>query len=85
MTNAARRSLWLLFWVGAALSGVIVLLFLWAAIPVAIAIAQGGSARLWFFGHTGYAVAAAALYLVVVACVLVLRARRRRVSDTASR
>ena len=83
--SAGRRALWSLFWAGAALSSVIILLFLWAAIPVAFAIARGGWAQLWFFGNTGYAVSAAALYLVVAACIFVRRGRRRRVSDITSR
>jgi len=83
--RAGRRALWALFWAGAALSSVIVLLFLWAAIPAAVAIAQGGWAQLWFFGNTGYVVSAAALYLVVAACIFIRRARRRRLSDITSR
>ena len=73
-----RRVGWLLFWSLAAVSVLVVLLFLWAAAPTLAAIANGGSGHVWFFGEAGYLLAAALMYLAVVARVII----RRRAGGT---
>jgi hypothetical protein len=71
-----RRIGWLLFWSLAAVSGLAVLLFLWAALPALIAIAHGGSGRVWLFGDAGFFLVAALMYLAVVGHVIIKRRAR---------
>lgn len=51
--RALRRLGWLLFSLLAIASAVVVMLFVGAAVPVVVTIAQGGRAELWFFGRAG--------------------------------
>jgi len=71
-----RRVGWLLFWSLAAVSALALLLFLWVASPALIAIAQGGSGRVWVFGNAGFFLLAALMYLAVVGHVIIKRRAR---------
>lgn len=72
---------WLLFWLLAFLSLLIVLLFAYAVFPVLAALAQGIYVGFWFAGNTGFILLVAALYLAVAIVVFAKRraqgARRR--------
>lgn len=71
-----RRIGWTLFWSLAVVSAFVVLLFAWVSWPALIAIAQGGSGRVWLFGDAGFFLVAALMYLVVVGHVIIKRRAR---------
>lgn len=71
-----RRIGWLLFWSLAAISLLVVLLFLWTAVSTLTAISNGGSGGVWLFGTAGHSLAAAIVYLAVVVRVIIKRRTR---------
>lgn len=59
----------LAFWLVTACAVATVALFLWAAVPVVAARAQGAAASLWFFGDTGLLLGAAWAWLAAAAAL----------------
>ena len=75
-SNRLRQIGWLLFWSLAAISALVVLLFLWAAVPTLVVIAKGGSGHIWFFGSIGFALATSLAYLALAVAVIIKRRAR---------
>lgn len=71
-----HRIFWFLFWCLAVFCAFVVLLYLWIALPVLMAIARGGSAHLWLFGDAGLFLVGALIYLAVVVHVVIKRRAR---------
>ena len=75
---------WLCFWLLALASLLVLLTFLWFAIPAGITIARGGWSRIVFAGHTGYLLAASVTYLLFAFAVLLKRRPRTDVAGSGT-
>jgi len=71
-----RQVGWLLFWSVGAVAALVVLLFLWAAVPVWLTSAKGGWSHLWFSGHANLVLVAAVAYLAIAIAVILKRHTR---------
>jgi Zn-dependent protease with chaperone function len=76
MSHVLFRAGWLMFELLAIASLLIVLLAAYAVLPVLVALARGSYVRPWFWGNSGLAVSAAALYLAVA--IVVFAKKRSR-------
>lgn len=66
----------LLFWSAGVVAALVVLLFLWAVVPVWLTSAKGGWSYPWFFGHAGLVLVVAVAYLAIAIAVILKRHTR---------